>query len=236
MAIVIDIQGLKDKFNHFTPKEVAVTAVHSTYFSHWIVKPNYTYDELSPAIKRQNTWLQSNHHGIAWTEGETSIQAIEHILKKIATEADRIFTKGSEKATYLTNLTGCFIINLEDDEEVPSFRNLPTGNTRCIYHGLLRKNHTYKCALDNVTKIKAWLCHRDRFDTLWEYRTTTSWRVGLSESVPDEKNPSAAGATVNCYEQSSNTAFAPKHKGSYSRRIPCRSHTEGVDETDSHRC
>lgn len=105
MAVVIDIPGLTDKFNHFTPKEVVVTAVHSTYFGHWIAKPNYAYDDLPSAIKRQNTWLCRNHHGIAWAEGDTLVKAIEHILKKIVTEADRIFTRGSEKATYLTNLT-----------------------------------------------------------------------------------------------------------------------------------
>lgn len=235
MAVVIDIQSLKDKFNHFTPKEVAVTAVHSTYFGHWIVKSTHAHDDLPPAIKRQNRWLQSNHHGISWTEGDTTVQAIELILKKIATEADRIFTRGSDKASYLTRLTGCFIINLEEDDEVPSFRNLPTGNTRCIYHGLLRKNHIYKCALDNVTKIKAWLCHSDRFDSLWEYRTTTNWRAGLSECAVEEKNPSVA-TTARWYEQPSNSALSPEHKGSHSRRIPCRSNPEGVDETDSHRC
>lgn len=187
MNIVIDIQGLKDKYNNFIPKEVAVVSVTSSYYAHWIVSAPYAYNTLPPSVKRQNTWLLDNHHGIEWTEGETPLRAIEAILKKIAVQCDRIFTRGSDKSTYLTQLTECFVINLEEDTEDPSFRNLPKSDTFCIYHGLRRKNRVYRCALDNAVRIKTWLCHSDRIGSLWEYRTTTSWYIGLLAREEEEE-------------------------------------------------
>lgn len=175
MSIVIDIQGLKDKFNNFLPKEVAIVSVTSDYIGYWLVKAPCAYRDLAPDIKRQNAWLKSHCHGIAWSEGDTSLDTIEKILKKTAEQADRIFTRGAVKSSYLTDLTGCFIINLEeeDNEHPTSFDKLDSGHgTRCIYHSLLHTKASYKCALDYATRIKEWLCHGDRFACLWEYRTT----------------------------------------------------------------
>lgn len=179
MNIVIDIQGLKDKYNHFIPKEVAVVSLKTSYLGHWIISPPYAYNALPPSVKRQNTWLQCNHHGIEWSEGETPLRTVEATLKKIAVQADRLFTRGADKAAYLTQLTDCFVINLEEEENAPPFRNLSESNTFCIYHGLQRNNCVFRCALNNAVIIKKWLSHSDRSNSLWEYRTTTAWNIGL---------------------------------------------------------
>lgn len=182
MNIVIDIQAVRDRGNAFIPKEIAVVSVHSDYSAHWIVSAPHPYRSLPPSIKRQNTWMVEHHHGLEWTDGETTLRAIESALQKIAVQADRIFTRGTEKASYLAHLTDCFIINLEEDTEDPSFRHLPECETLCIQHSLLRKKKsTYRCALNNATRVKEWLRHSSRIDSLWEYRTTTCWSVGLPE-------------------------------------------------------
>lgn len=232
MNIVIDLQGLKDKNNSFVPKEVAIISLDTPYIGHWLVAPPHEYAKLSPPAKRQNAWLKRAHHGLAWAEGDTPLREIEIILKKVAEQADRIFTRGSIKSEYLTNLTGCFIINLEEDEEAPSFRNLRGDDTRCIYHGLLRNNGMYKCSLGIVKKIKEWLCHSERIDSLWEYRTTTTWCVGSpcnKEKKPARKKPTDTA----CYEQLSNSTSFEEYTEPRGGRIPSRSYTEGVDETDS---
>lgn len=241
MNIVIDIQGVRDRCNAFIPKEIAIVSVHSDYSAHWIVSAPHSYNSLPPSIKRQNTWLIDSYHGIEWSDGETTLRAIETALKKIAVQADRIFTRGAEKAAYLAHLTDCFIINLEEDIEDPSFRNLPECETLCIYHSLLRrKKSTYKCALNHAVKIKEWLRHSSRIASLWEYRTTTTWSVGLSElGGGNEKKyhpEKKANTTNSCYEQPANIAGPSEHTESRRRRVPCRSHPEGVDETDSYRC
>lgn len=190
MSIVIDIQGMKDKLNAFIPKEVAVVSVHDSYLDHWIIKPPYNYNELSYSSKRENAWLQRNYHGVGWSEGSTSLHDMNSILKKIVLDADRVFTRGSAKSMYLGHLTGCFIINLEEDLEDPSFRNLPTPGTYCMYHGLLRKKNigVYKCSLDNAAKIKTWLSHSDRIDSLWEYKTTKEWPSTITRDSEEERH------------------------------------------------
>lgn len=178
MNIVVGIQGLKDKYNNFVPKEVAAVSVKTSYLAHWVVSPPHAYSVLPPSVKRQNTWLKNNHHGIEWTAGETPLRAVEAALKQIAVQADRLFTRGADAAAYLTQLTDCFVINLAEDEE-PAPRNLPESSTFCIFHGLLHKNASLKCALNNAVRIKKWLSHNDRSSSMWEYRTTTSWNAGL---------------------------------------------------------
>lgn len=178
MNIVVDIQGLKDKYNNFVPKEIAVVSVKTAYIAHWIVSQPYAYNVLPPSVKRQNTWLKCNHHGIEWSEGETPLRSVEVVLKKIAVQSDRLFTRGADTTAYLSQLTDCFVINLEEDEEPPS-RNLPESTTFCIFHGLLHKNGSFKCALNNAVRVKKWLSHSDRSGCLWMYRTTTSWNAGL---------------------------------------------------------
>lgn len=233
MNIVIDIQGLKDKYNNFIPKEVAVISIESDFYAHWLVAAPHPYDELQPHIQRQNKWLKNNHHGIEWREGTTSLYDVENILKKIAARANRIFTRGHDKSLYLAHLTGCFIINLEEDDEVPAFRNLPASETFCIYHGLLHKNKKHQCSLNNITRIKKWLCHYDRYSSLWEYRITTTWNVGLSEQEDRDKRLRKKLSALACYEQSADSTSAAEYSKSRDRSIPSGSYPEGVDETDS---
>lgn len=203
MSVIIDIQGLKDKCNNFLPKEVAIVSLTDDYIGYWLVKPPCAYADLPPNIKRQNAWLKIHCHGIAWSEGDTSLEAIEQILKKTAEQADRIFTRGSVKSTYLTNLTGCFVVNLEeeDNEHPTSFKRLDSGRgTRCIYHSLLHTRPSYNCSLDYATRIKEWLCHSDRFDHLWEYRTVGSIAQNEPKKV-DKKCFAAATAADDCFER-----------------------------------
>lgn len=227
MNIVIDIQGLKDKYNNFIPKEVAVVSTAQQYVGHWVVKPPYECDELPPIITRQNIWIQANHHGICWSEGETSLQAVEIILKKIAARATRIFTRGSEKSAYLTRLTGYFVINLAEDDDAPPFRQLPQSELYCTHHRLLTEHNVYKCSLNNASRISSWL--KEHKDSIWEYRKTTAWCVGSSEQKEDRQESSR----LVCYEQSTDSGSSPEYTVPYGRRIPSRSDPEGVDETDS---
>lgn len=226
MYIVIDVQGMRGRNNQFIPKEVAVVSVKTEDSGHWVVLPPYADDNLPVFVKSQNIWLCDHIHGIAWSKGDTSLQALETNLKRIAGQATRIFTRGSEKSSYLTQLTGYFIINLEDDEEAPSLRHLPRSDVRCIYHCAANHRQAYNCALNNAIRIKAWLSQNEQIASLWEYRTTTSWSIGMSETkTEEEKEPSN-------HEQSSGLTVSQEHKGAFYRRLPGRSYPEGVDETD----
>lgn len=255
MNLIIDIQGVYGETCAFIPKEIAVASVERECYGHWVVSPPYGYGKLKTSIQKQNLWLRRYYHGIAWSEGDTPLHVAENILRNIIKEAYRVFVRGAAKGSYLTHLTGCFIINLEEGGEdelgyLP-FHKLPRSETRCVYHGLNNKKQPYICAVDNVTKIRSWLRHEERLDSLWEYRTTTSLHFDRSplkpkeeeekeegdRSVKDEKEEqnqrlrtstditdaaaTAAATDVTCYEQSPNSDSSPEYKESYSRSIPC---------------
>lgn len=238
MNIIIDIQGLKDKHNHFIPKEVAVVSLEYQHQGHWIVKPPYKYGEVPRRVRIENSWLSRDHHGLEWNDGTTSVQNIERILKSFVRRASRVFTRGSEKSKYLSNLAEyCFVINLEEDEDCPSFYGMPQSAVHCIQHGLSSEHGSNTCALNNALRMKAWVS--EHTESLWAYRKVTELDFASAEEEEEaeirykKQQEASAAAAIERDEQSTNSTVAPGHTAAFDRRIPGRSDTEGVDETDS---
>ena len=162
MDIVVDIQGFRDAEEKFIPKETAVVAINARIIGHWITLPPYSFDELPERSKRENNWLSQNYHGIEWFDGEANPKYFVRQLREITRRARFIYTRGQEKASYLSDLLSRNIYNLEAD--TPAFKNLPDTDElghRCSHHGF-RSNAKYLCALRNAYKLKRWLNERNK--------------------------------------------------------------------------
>ena len=156
MDIIIDIQGLINDSGIFLPKEVAVTSLDSRLLGHWIVQPPYNFYDLPNDIKIRNNWLTKHHHGIEWYEGETSLKNIQKYLRSILRDAENIYARGKDKVTYLQLISARDIINLEENQNCPSFANMDPINIFCHHH-VLQTKKSYSCALNNVHKLRSWL-------------------------------------------------------------------------------
>lgn len=151
----MDMQALYGKNGEFLPKEIAVTTLQGEHIGHWVIDAPYEFGELPSEIRSSNNRLTCFQHGLEWVDGDTPLAKVYTNLRAMCRYALRIYVRGVQKAEILRDVLGRDIINLEDYEG-PSFKNMPSYDTWCIYHGV-SKEDAPKCALNNVGKIKRWL-------------------------------------------------------------------------------
>lgn len=157
MDIIIDVQFCKDLHNRVIPKEVAIASVRENFVAHWIVAPPYSVQKLNSETRQQNNWLYRNKHSIAWQDGDVSLPKVKKNLQTILQNAEKIYVRGKDKVDFLQDLALSEVINLEDDENCPSFSNFTWLNTYCMYHALKINHRSLSCALNNVAKVRYWL-------------------------------------------------------------------------------
>lgn len=157
MDLVIDIQFCKDLHKKNIPKEIAVVSLEKNFVAHWLISPPFSIKRLNKEIRQQNNWLCKNCHGIAWCDGDTSQTRVRKNLRDILKDATKIHVRGCDKVTYLQDLTADEIINLEEYQDCPAFRQLPRTETRCLYHACKSSSSSLNCALENAAKLKLWL-------------------------------------------------------------------------------
>ena len=73
---------------------------------------------------------------MAGRDGDISQAKLIKNLQTILLSVEKIYVRGKDKAAFLQDLTMCDVINLEDDENCPSFHNLTWLNTYCISHAI----------------------------------------------------------------------------------------------------
>lgn len=157
MDLVIDIQFCKGAKNIFIPKEVAVVTLEADQISHWIVLPPHSAKRLSQNIREENKWLCQSFHGIDWDEGFISKTNLIHQLRKITKHFEKVFVRGKEKKKFLEQIILNEIVNLEEQEDAPSFDNLPWNDSFCMIHATRMTHVAFTCALNNATRLKKWL-------------------------------------------------------------------------------
>lgn len=160
MDLVIDVQFCKDANDKNVPKEVAVLALNKDFSSHWMVLPPYTIKKLPSKVRCQNNWLMQNHHGLTWLDGDISQRTLLKNLESISRYTNKIYVRGHEKLVFLQGVVHNEVINLEDDENCPSFENLSSTGKYCLQHGIKSPYLSFHCAMNNVGKLKFWLNQR----------------------------------------------------------------------------
>ena len=138
MPLIIDIQGFKIGKDKFITKELA--AYDGNKVTHYVFKPPFRINSLSPEFHQQATWLMKNHHCINWEDGFTPLHKCADIIRQITTPFDVVYVKGREKAEYLRQFTTVPIMELA---ETPCIQK---SKPSCFYH----MNNYCICALTNV--------------------------------------------------------------------------------------
>lgn len=162
MSLVIDIQCFCGFHNALIIKEMAIVDVKNQSFHHWIVKPPFSFYELSKPLRKHACWLSNAYHGMDWESGfitYTELYALLHSLNPI-----RVYVKGEEKRKLISQIFKFYteVINM-DDLNCPSLKTMPMPSIRCYHHA---NDYKYMCALSNVFHLWTWL--RNEYKTDFE--------------------------------------------------------------------
>lgn len=120
-SVVIEFEYLFGKYNSLAGvsdvviKELAVTTVEERpATASWIFAPPYNEAALTAANQRQNLWVTRNLHGLNWNSGLIPYHKLDVCLDLALQNADRLFSKGTEKVTYLSNRLRRTVHDLND--------------------------------------------------------------------------------------------------------------------------
>lgn len=97
MAVVVEFQGFKDNDNRFIVKELA--AVSNFMQIQIVFDAPYSKTRLNSKPLRTARWLTRHYHHIKWDEG--GVPYDEDLIYFICKPFSTIYTKGSEKVTFL---------------------------------------------------------------------------------------------------------------------------------------
>lgn len=161
ISVIVDFQGFKNTLNEFIIKEVAYQQIDHELIKgdlkHYLLKPPYSYDTLSLEVRKQVDWLENNHHGLRWEEGNYHYNKVVEIFNDIINPSNIIYVKGEEKFKFLCQITNykynLRIINLEK-MGCDNFANLKKDVKLidCIY-----KHNNNFCAINNVNLLTNWV-------------------------------------------------------------------------------
>lgn len=158
MNIIVDVQGFKTYDNEFIIKEIAI--LYNNQIQVLLFKPPFPFYYLSKIERRTVSWIEKNR-GISWNDGIIPYSDYKNIVINLLKDG-RIFTKGSEKVSWLKNISGNKnVFNLEEKgcpNLITVCEQFSSENDvfKCIYHSSV-------CALKNVMSLNKWCLKNNIF-------------------------------------------------------------------------
>lgn len=159
MDVVIDVQGYKGYKGLFIVKEIAILGVRHDLEGHWILQPTRSL-KFPDKYRREYNWLTTHHHRIKWHSGNTTFRNLMQHIRQLLVDVDYIYVRGACKAAFMERYTNKEVINVETEEDCPSFMKMPPPLSVCSYHTEMgpstKKQHVY-CALAQAHQLRTWL-------------------------------------------------------------------------------
>ena len=160
--VIIDIACLRGMEGTLVVKEFAAVSVGSAggeakSIQSFMFQPPYPEWAISKETRRTNNWVTANLHGIRWSHGHIPYTELKNILLETVIDYDKIYTKGLEKAEFLTDLIGTKVHDLDKLECPRADKIITPINTRCAFR------HFRDCALNKCLKYAYWMTLRIRF-------------------------------------------------------------------------
>ena len=102
MEYAVDMQGFKQPVDDFILKELAIVPLQDTTDPVVLLfKEPYPWRRLSDKYRKENLWLEHNHHGISWTSGNLPYTEIGKILRTALSDASTLYVCGSIRKEWL---------------------------------------------------------------------------------------------------------------------------------------
>ncbi|MGP1917392.1 MAG: hypothetical protein ACTS6P_02225, partial [Candidatus Hodgkinia cicadicola] len=152
---VVEFQAFRGDRNEYLIKEFAAVDVNTNFSVVLLFASPYNHSRLSTKTQRSNDWLQTHYHRLRWDDGNVPYKDLIRTVVKICSRFSVVYTKGSEKATFLRQYHGN-VIDL-DDLFAPCSINKRTSIQMCPapqHHQ--QKQPVAQCALYNALFYASW--------------------------------------------------------------------------------
>ena len=154
-----DAQFLRDKDNKLILKEFAVyyPDFSESYLSVATFAPPYEKQCLPKHVRRHNSYVTHNIHGLEWNDGEYGFHHITNILWSMTRQFNILYVKGTEKVKVLqTWMPHLQVLNIED-LGCPNLTKLPLFDSPCE-NEIHTRFPRFNCASKNAQRFWLWLC------------------------------------------------------------------------------
>lgn len=135
----------------FILKEICYYVVETGENEIFTLKPPHPWEELSYVDKRLCSWISSNICELKWGDGELEYSKLKDLATTISGKGKTFYTKGLEKANFLTDFLDVPVINLEDFH-CPKLTDL-TDLTNSISIACKYHSNKSNCALFKAYKL-----------------------------------------------------------------------------------
>lgn len=159
MDKVIEIECLQGVEGSYVVKEIAIMSVTEPGLFTKTFKPPYSWRRLPRKVHEQNSWVSRNMTHIRWDEGEVPYANLVPFIRECASVTDRLYTKGTEKADFLSRLLDQDIFEL-GELGCPRAKALvfPNQRARCCHLNLSRLHRfSWNCAIIKCHIFLEWV-------------------------------------------------------------------------------
>jgi len=153
-VVVVEIECLRGIDSKLVIRELAV-AHRDCVECYQFLPPQ---QKEPPEARIHNSWIKRNLNGLSWSMGYIPYEYLPIILRRISRRFDKIYIKGLEKKTMLSNILGSSnqIIDL-DSISAPKYKDLKQElSAKCVFHF----GNNKQCALDKSLKFYMWLLRK----------------------------------------------------------------------------
>lgn len=157
---VIDFDGFPHE-NSFMIREFAIVEVDRYETWHYLILPPYNLSLLGGEELKQVYCSQKDYHKIDWNNGFLEYHELFPILHHIFKNAEVLYVKGGEKAAFLQQVTGKYVVDL-DEIGCPPASCIPTSKILmgigCAYKPPSNQDEESDfCCIIFARKYKTWL-------------------------------------------------------------------------------
>lgn len=157
-AYVVDFQAFKSMCNEFILKEVVITSCNSCVTHHYMVRPPFPFDTITPALRRIVSDFTKHVHGIPWDSGFIQHNEIEKLMFFYLKDASVVYIRGSERARFLKRMLPAkvTVVDLDSFEDI---KDAVDVRARCRWGS--ERHEQLRCSYRKAMKYRNWL--RNKF-------------------------------------------------------------------------
>lgn len=150
-SCIIEFQAFRSNKNRFIIKELVILDLLTCVAYPFTFMPPFSFRKLNSKARKTNKWISKNFHHIDWYDGFITYSNLHSIMYHFCKEFGKIYTRGSEKKTWIQQYTHCDVLDVTID------KTFPFQHQNVCFSSRNPKHAQSQCALQNAYHLAAFL-------------------------------------------------------------------------------